>query len=890
VNAPGRQASTAAHAGTRDTNRRQQRRRRRPAGPGQHRRARAGHSRPRRLLRDRAGIALTAVLLAAVPWGLTRLAGRDTVITVLAGAAWLLWAVFTATVAIEIIALVRGQPAPRLPALGPVQALAATLAGAAVLAAAHPTRPAPPTADPGQAVLAAATAGPPRPRATGPAIHRHTPVRARLYRVAAGDDLWGIAERFLGRGEDWPQIYRINQGRPEPGGQTLTDPARILPGWTLLIPLPCTAPHPAAEHPARPQPSPHRTGSTAAPAPHPSRSVPSPGQATPGTSPRPVAVRLPSGAIAGIAVAVMVAMALSLAAVQRRRRYRPHPRIAGGLPPASPPLPGVVATLRRAGLAATGPSPGEEPATGPGPDPGQPTWQPGRPSAGSDGIPLGIGRDGSPATASLTRLGGLGLAGAGAATAARGILASLLAQTPPGHAGLRATIIIPAADAARLLPGTDPATVPGLSVPASLDDALDDMEALLLTAARDRDETGPRDTEGGRPGVTLIAAPRTPRTARRLAGILESGRDLDAAAVLLGPWPTGTTCQVTSDGTITAVTPAAPDLEQVRLFTLGLTDTAAITSVLRQAAGDPPSKNPDPAVSISSPAPDTPAAPGDPDPAGPSSGPGSSSAGSPADGASLAGAGRLVQVDLLGELRITTGGQEISGGLRKARELLAFLAVHELDGVTGEAISEALWPGSGPDQAARQRNLALRKAREMLRTATGLPAPMWITQASGRYRLDPALIGTDLQAFTSALDQARHASGDARLAACRAAVGLYRGELGGSAGWEWAEPYAETARRRALDAWTAIADLLQPTDPSGALSALEAALTHDPYNEYLYVRIMRLQAAAGHPEAVRRTLALLESRLTGLGLTPAAQTRQAAAELLAGLGPGPRAT
>ena len=72
--------------------------------------------------------------------------------------------------------------------------------------------------------------------------------------------------------------------------------------------------------------------------------------------------------------------------------------------------------------------------------------------------------------------------------------------------------------------------------------------------------------------------------------------------------------------------------------------------------------------------------------------------------------------------------------------------------------------------------------------------------------------------------------------------------------------------------------------PLRAYAALEAALVHDPYNEYLYVRIMRLQAAAGRAEAVRRTLGLLESKLTDLGLTPSSQTRQAAAALLA---PGP---
>lgn len=49
---------------------------------------------------------------------------------------------------------------------------------------------------------------------------------------------------------------------------------------------------------------------------------------------------------------------------------------------------------------------------------------------------------------------------------------------------------------------------------------------------------------------------------------------------------------------------------------------------------------------------------------------------------------------------------------------------------------------------------------------------------------------------------------------------------------------------------------------------------------------MRLQAAAGRPEAVRRTLSLLEARLTDLGITSGAQTRQVAASLL-GTHPSP---
>jgi DNA-binding SARP family transcriptional activator len=238
--------------------------------------------------------------------------------------------------------------------------------------------------------------------------------------------------------------------------------------------------------------------------------------------------------------------------------------------------------------------------------------------------------------------------------------------------------------------------------------------------------------------------------------------------------------------------------------------------------------------------------------------------------------GRLVAISVLGPLRITAGGGEIRGGLRKARELLAYLAVCS-DGVTGGAISEALWPESSTRYAASQRHLAVRKAREMLRTATGLPAPMFITLAGERYRLDPALIDVDLWQFDAALDQAQAAASDQdQLAALQQAAALYQGPLADGAGYDWAERYAEPARRRAVDALARIADILQPNGPEHALTVLETALAHDPYNEAVYQKIMHVQARLGRPDAARRTLALLETRLAVLGLSPAPATRQAA--------------
>ncbi|HTQ93353.1 MAG TPA: BTAD domain-containing putative transcriptional regulator, partial [Streptosporangiaceae bacterium] len=504
-------------------------------------------------------------------------------------------------------------------------------------------------------------------------------------------------------------------------------------------------------------------------------------------------------------------------------------------------------------------------------------------------VPIGI-RDGREITADPAALGGLGLTGPGAPAAARAILAGLLARPPRGQDGTPAEIIIPAADAARLLPG--PAgpwahpPIPGVFVPPALDTALDEAEAMIVRRARTADgQDGPQAV-----AVVLAAAPG-PAAAQRLAGITAAGRDLGVAVILLGEWPHGTTCHITAGGLVSSVTPPQADLAGAEAYHLEAADLAAIITQLDQArepSGDHGPAAPIPPETGQPHLPGTTAVPGPAQAAAARRSPQQPppAAGTAGQGTGPGPAGTPVRISVLGPLQITAAGHEIGTGLRKARELLAFLAVHP-DGASGEAISEALWPEAGPGRAAGQRNLALRKAREMLRTATGLPTPMWILNTSGRYRLDPALVGTDLEAFGQTLETARNTSGDARLAACRRAVDLYRGELAEGTGYEWAEPYAETARRRALDAWTTIAEILQPSDPGQALSALETALAHDPYNEYLYVRIMRLQAAAGRPDAVRRTLALLESKLTELGITPSSQTRQATAALLAAAGPAP---
>ena len=235
--------------------------------------------------------------------------------------------------------------------------------------------------------------------------------------------------------------------------------------------------------------------------------------------------------------------------------------------------------------------------------------------------------------------------------------------------------------------------------------------------------------DGPQAAAVVLAAAPGPAAAQRLAGITAAGRDLGVAVILLGDWPHGTTCHITASGLISGVTPPEAGLAGTEAYHLEAGDLAAIIAQLDQARETPgrtarphPARRARAAAAAGRPA----AAPDPPRQLRRAARRSIAPAGAAGPGAGPGPAGTPVQISVLGPLQVTAAGREIGTGLRKARELLAFLAVHP-DGASGEAISEALWPGDRPGHGAGQRNVALRKARELLRGAAGLTAPMWIT-------------------------------------------------------------------------------------------------------------------------------------------------------------------
>ena len=228
-------------------------------------RARAPGSRARVLL---AGLGATATLIAIVaglPAVLYRYGGSplprhlaswhhliavltspdngSLLLAIIRDFSWLAWLLFTACVLAELLAAARGRRAPYL-RLGGMQSAAARLVALAALTFSTPgavTLSASMTAlsvhsqDMSPEVLTTAAAQPvilhSSQAGTLDAI-----AATRLITVRSGECLWSIAQRYLGAGDQYPEIVSLNFGREMGGGQVFTNPALIEPGWQLILP------------------------------------------------------------------------------------------------------------------------------------------------------------------------------------------------------------------------------------------------------------------------------------------------------------------------------------------------------------------------------------------------------------------------------------------------------------------------------------------------------------------------------------------------------------------------------------------------------------------------------------------------------------------------------
>ncbi|TDC31467.1 LysM peptidoglycan-binding domain-containing protein [Micromonospora sp. 15K316] len=205
--------------------------------------------------------------LAEVGTALTSRDDGQLFLRALALVGWFGWATFTLSVLVELGAQALRRPAPRLPGMSRQQRAAAALVGSvALIVAAAPAASAATIAGQAYAGPAASTpavvsqayAGPISPvvrePVTAAASTEVTETRAGdrpVYRVAKGDYLGAVAERYLDEFADYRELARINR---------LADPDRIRPGQLLKLPQQATdrgvRPHATGRLVDRPSPRP----------------------------------------------------------------------------------------------------------------------------------------------------------------------------------------------------------------------------------------------------------------------------------------------------------------------------------------------------------------------------------------------------------------------------------------------------------------------------------------------------------------------------------------------------------------------------------------------------------------------------------------------------------
>lgn len=267
----------------------------------------------------------------------------------LALAGWFGWATFAFSVLVELGAQTLRRPAPKLPGMSRQQKAAAALVGSVALILA---------ASPAAASAAAVHAGPaytqPAPAAVSTLA---APTRAAappdtsapVYRVARGDYLGEVAERYLDEFGDYRRLAELNR---------LDDPDKIRPGQLLRLPAEAAdqgrrlhatgrvVSRPTPPKPPAPRPAPERT------APRPADPAPSSGTESAGQPPTMTVGAARAGATDRVNRPLAVSAVLAVASIVGAQigavlGLRRRPATAGAAPR-------LAATSRTAGGRSSG--------------------------------------------------------------------------------------------------------------------------------------------------------------------------------------------------------------------------------------------------------------------------------------------------------------------------------------------------------------------------------------------------------------------------------------------------------------------------------------------------------------------------------------------------------
>ncbi|GAA3570698.1 hypothetical protein GCM10022222_63500 [Amycolatopsis ultiminotia] len=492
--------------------------------------------------------------------------------------------------------------------------------------------------------------GLPRPAETAPT--------GRTVDVVPGDTLTGIAERELGNPYVWRTLFDLNAGRVQPDGRALRDPSQLLPGWQLHLPV--ASPF-AEPHEQRPAAEPVPLGPPRSTAPRPNTNSSSPKSAH-DTRPTAEQVSLPGGGLVGLGLALSVFVLLYLARRRRRARRTPTGCL---MPPADvngaealPPGAAVATLATAAHHADLDEDEADSSRTIDVVARNRRVWPPPAPV-------LTAYAGTTTQSADLGESGGLVLAGPGAASAARAVLAAVLAV----DARYPTEALLASPETAQLIAGFPGQTslheAPGVEIVDDETTALAKLNTVIAQRVRLRDtdqfdadvqpDTRSASQHAAPVPLLLVLALPSAQHHREWAAVGALGSDVGVHILLLGDDDlhnagfAGLT--VDADGTVQTARGEHSIEVGARTEVLSPAEADELWRLLASARGPTPH-----------PATDTePHDLDDPD----------ELAGDPPPDSTEATAAPAVLVRLLGGVRVETRGNHVPGLRARAREVLA---------------------------------------------------------------------------------------------------------------------------------------------------------------------------------------------------------------------------
>lgn len=248
---------------------------------------------------------------------------------------------------------------------------------------------------------------------------------------------------------------------------------------------------------------------------------------------------------------------------------------------------------------------------------------------------------------------------------------------------------------------------------------------------------------------------------------------------------------------------------------------------------------------------------------------------------------RQLRIQLLGGFTVQVDGVAVDSGpwrLRKARALVAMLALAPGQRRHRDEVLDLLWPDLDSDAAARNLHQTLYVARRTL-AGLGAAGDALLTIRDEHVVLDAAgPVRVDVLEFERSATEALRTGDEGSL---RATADLYGGDLLPDlrdAGWLVAR--RDEVRESHREVLVRLASTVQQQAPEEALVILGRALESDPLHEGAVRALMVVLADLGRrSEALARYERLVGDLLDAFGTDPDAQTMVLFRELLTGSPP-----